>query len=429
LFVLEIQERADGPFCGKIKAMRILYRKIIIILPFVIVVLVAFFYAIGPMAYRQCTTDLQKDTYLGLHGKIGLIFWIMGLISLSAIFFRHIPKIKRRVIRVFAVILSILFLLFVAVVTMIIFIKPYSGIGGGAAHIYMSVSGDRERLREINSLPYALEHFYNVVGYLPRDLNDLVPEYTSEEDIKDPKTGEVYGYKLSDNGSYVIKTILGVHEPFIGCVQKIYLGSASEIRSSLLDSPPDLDGEILGLDCDDPAYCMGGSKSEWLVNYKSSHIEETRRCGDSWSCFFTFKYPRGWQVEKIETSGVTYYYLRSPAQAKLGVGVIDGSAITEEFIISVYHLPDAVPIPGDYESFDEVISKWKSGNSIRAITVDGEGAYVGRANDFGGESNRLNQIILVEFDDKLVSLMTINKEGFDDIDTTIINTFEWGRFR
>jgi hypothetical protein len=103
---------------------------------------------------------------------------------------------------------------------------------------------DSRRIGDIRQLQLALSlYFKDHQGY-PTNIDVLMPQYLGPT-LRDPSTGDRYGY--ATNGSkYVLSTKLeDPVNPYLGSLNDKQLGT-------------DLDGMQLGVNCDDPVYCVGG---------------------------------------------------------------------------------------------------------------------------------------------------------------------------
>lgn len=165
--------------------------------------------------------------------------------------------IKIHPIKIGAVVILVSLLL--GLVYFFIFGDPYGGIGGGAAHLYVQRSGDKDRDRDMMNIRLFLEMYKDKYGAYPTDLRKLVDEkLTQEERIEDPVTKDIYQYALSnDAGDYILAIRYGVLPA--GLKLNRYLKAAGEdLMARKLQN--DLDGTLYGVNCDDPIYCVSGSK-------------------------------------------------------------------------------------------------------------------------------------------------------------------------
>lgn len=139
------------------------------------------------------------------------------------------------------------------------FINPYSGIGGGAAHIYAQRSGERERTRELHDIRLSIELYLDKTGGYPEQLQDLVNEgFIIDQTIKDPITNEIYKYTKRDGEKdYIIQIPFGKLPANIN-FSRDFLKSMDFFLKQRLEN--DEDGVISGINCDDPLYCASSNK-------------------------------------------------------------------------------------------------------------------------------------------------------------------------
>ena len=111
-------------------------------------------------------------------------------------------------------------------------------IGVLAAVIMVNLSGvrskgnDAKRVSDVKNILLAVGLYYNDNNQYPTSLTDLVPNYLPSEP-RDP-AGNAYGYTASGT-DYVVYTTL------------------DNASSTVLQS--DLDGTVIGVNCNDPVYC------------------------------------------------------------------------------------------------------------------------------------------------------------------------------
>lgn len=103
---------------------------------------------------------------------------------------------------------------------------------------------DSRRIGDVRQLKLALSLYFKDHEKYPSDLDALMPQYLGPT-LRDPSTGGRYGY-ATNGAHYVLGTKLeDPTDPYLGSLQDKQLGT-------------DLDGMQLGLNCDDPVYCVGG---------------------------------------------------------------------------------------------------------------------------------------------------------------------------
>lgn len=211
------------------------------------------FFVLSFITNRFCVTEYQKNIYEAFYntryGFWGLVIWTIGTLSFLGFIQLHSQIISR--VKRFA--LSLLLLSVGVIIGFFILTDPYSGIGGGWAHVYFQRSGDQDRNRDVHSITLAAELHRDEVGRYPTHLSELGLE---PESIIDVITNREYEYAVSADGqSFVVKALMGNHPAASTCQEKMYYRKIQDINGTNLMI--DLDGIVLGLNCDDPAYCMG----------------------------------------------------------------------------------------------------------------------------------------------------------------------------
>jgi len=217
------------------------------------VVIAAYF--LTPFLYKQCTETYQDSIYIFLNNEwtllvvfgIGILFVLVAWVRGSLL-----NKDKSIINKIISFLVLGILITFFSYFYYAIVINPYGGIGGGAAHV--ASGGDRRRHNDLLSLQLSLELYLDKNNQYPDSLSKLVPEFIGKVPT-DFATNDPYDYRVSaDSKTYVLKTIFGGHQQT--CRNEHYL-SKHNIFLDDLDREPDLDGNVLGLDCNDPAYCIG----------------------------------------------------------------------------------------------------------------------------------------------------------------------------
>jgi hypothetical protein len=107
-----------------------------------------------------------------------------------------------------------------------------------------SQARDNRRIGDLRQLQIALSLYFKDHHDYPTNLDALIPQYLGPT-LRDPSTGDRYGY-ATDRNKYVFSTKLeDTTNPYLGNLNDKQLGT-------------DLDGNQLGVNCDDPVYCVGG---------------------------------------------------------------------------------------------------------------------------------------------------------------------------
>jgi hypothetical protein len=212
-------------------------------------------YLLAPFLYKQCTSVFQDKIYIFLNNEWTL-WTILGLgvvlILLAWIYGSLLTKNRSLIKKIItflalgALVLLLSHLYYGAV------INPYGGIGGGVAHI--ASGGDGRRASDLRSLQLSLEFYLDKHNQYPDSLAKLVPDFVKNVPT-DYATNAPYDYRTSvDQSTYVLKTVFGTHKQT--CRDEHYV-SKHNVVLNYLKRAPDLDGNVLGLDCNDPAYCIG----------------------------------------------------------------------------------------------------------------------------------------------------------------------------
>lgn len=121
-------------------------------------------------------------------------------------------------------------------------------------------SKDAKRIADLSQIQLALELWADgnatsadPIGYYPPNLLTLAPKYISS--VPTDPSGEEYDYHRSEDWkSYILRAFLIQNEDHVNC----------ETRSLITRNPVlehDLDGTILGIDCNDPAYCVSNQNN------------------------------------------------------------------------------------------------------------------------------------------------------------------------
>ncbi|MCI0542498.1 hypothetical protein L0Y69_01935 [bacterium] len=212
-------------------------------------------YILAPFLYKQCTVTYQDKIYTFLNSEWTLlIVFGIGILLVLVSWVRGslLNKEKSILNKIISFLVLGVLILFLSYLYYAMVINPYGGIGGGAAHI--ASGGDRRRHNDLRGLQLSLELYLDKNEKYPSSLSELAPDFISKVPT-DYATNEPYDYRVSaDQKTYVLKTIFGGHEQT--CRDEHYL-SKHNIFLGYLNREPDLDGNILGLDCNDPAYCIG----------------------------------------------------------------------------------------------------------------------------------------------------------------------------
>ena len=181
--------------------------------------------------YQECDTDMQQQIYS--FTKDFYIDWILSGISLVA-FILLLLDITHGVSPFVKLLISFGILWIIGSIIL------------ASLNTARRKDPDARRVGDIMQLRTSLEWYFddNHLRY-PSNLSGLVPTYVPIFP-KDP-TGADYDYAVSVDGKkYVLRAVTSRPK---SCYQRIY-GSFSPLNN-------DLDGMVLGLDCNDPAYCYG----------------------------------------------------------------------------------------------------------------------------------------------------------------------------
>ncbi|MEK7649617.1 MAG: hypothetical protein AAB367_01475 [Patescibacteria group bacterium] len=209
----------------------------------------------GAPGFLLCDKSFEQKLYLAFNNIIAkTVFYILLIPTpLIVLWWREMRgniSLWKKIISSIAVLvlMGISYLLFYALV-----LCPYCNIGGGVAHV-ASGGIDRPRVSFMSNMRITMEVYYDENNNrYPSTLDQLVPKYL-EKSPKDHITGEPYDYRVSEDGQqYVIRSLLGVAGS--GCKSKLIFAPISlSVNQSSLKG--DADGEVLGLNCDDPYYCL-----------------------------------------------------------------------------------------------------------------------------------------------------------------------------
>jgi len=208
------------------KGMR-LFQKILLGLLGAVVIL---YFGVGPLIYQKCDTALQVKVYAIFSGPTELI--IIGFLvvfNLTVYLWNRKHRTEAAALFVFCILIVLL---------------GYFGTG-------RVIEGGRDvrRIIELRQLQHALEVYQNREGIYPERLENIIEKNIGFNILPtDPTTGKMYEYGLSDDKqSYVLGALL--EEWSDDCA-----GKTKSIGSSLF--PASVHGDVYGLSCGGPLYCL-----------------------------------------------------------------------------------------------------------------------------------------------------------------------------
>ncbi|KKT41269.1 MAG: hypothetical protein UW30_C0010G0025 [Candidatus Giovannonibacteria bacterium GW2011_GWA2_44_13b] len=200
--------------------------------------IVGLVYAVAPFVYKQCNGGWQITVYEKLYNPLVItVIIIFGLILVFIAIWKTSRSIFRKVLIIF-ILLTILSSIFLA------------SLNNVRIH-----TRDSRRAADLGQLRLANELYFSYFGQYIDKLEDLASKTNGEgpmigETPKDPYTKQSYDYRLSaDKKSFVLRSLMDGWDN--NCNGKIN-GRAR----FLLNNSIDFDGQILGLSCDDPYYCI-----------------------------------------------------------------------------------------------------------------------------------------------------------------------------
>ena len=111
-----------------------------------------------------------------------------------------------------------------------------------------SKTQDGQRVSRFSQVQNILREFHEQGGKYPATLKEIIRE---EAYYKDPYTNEPYDYIQTENGdSYLLRTTLKYAPSSPRCYHRFHY------PERVLFDEKELDGVVMGLNCDDPAHCV-----------------------------------------------------------------------------------------------------------------------------------------------------------------------------
>lgn len=203
---------------------------------FFVLLVAGVLYLFAPLVYEKCSVEYQAIFYGFLYNVyafwfiVGLIFIFISTFLWNKLFYRS----------------------FIAYVFWTLMILILLSVILASFNSARYKSRDGRRITDLKQLQLALDlYFDGLTGtqYLyPKQLEELAP-VAMPQIPKDP-LGADYIYKVStDRKFYVLAALLGDDEYGNACYTKVRSRMAGVFKQ-------DIDGEVLGVQCDDPVYCL-----------------------------------------------------------------------------------------------------------------------------------------------------------------------------
>ncbi len=199
-------------------------------------------YLLAPYSYEKCSTVSQENLYKLLYNTYA--FWIIASVSYAFIASILWDKLSRRSFVLYLT-LALLTFFFVSIIL-------------ASLNTARVSSRDARRVSDIEQIRLALELYFDPNG------NQYPVSLSSLSDTVNPACGGVvcmpqvptdplggnYAYNVSgDRKFFVLGATLGEGAYKNDCYSKVRGRMAGAFRE-------DVDGEVLGVQCDEPVYCL-----------------------------------------------------------------------------------------------------------------------------------------------------------------------------